>query len=239
MKILLLSVSLALLSDIIVIGQQPNTVARGFAARQLISNVLSTTQVSGSLEYNGKCGSDFFVPDLPAIRVPKKLNGESPQSIFRYMFSIDSRMAISQEGNGNIRVIESGVQTDVLHVRINHLSFNRTSDPDEALHVVLSAPEVRSFMKSNAIGQPFNVHEPPLYLLPGPHASPMPGIRNISGELNDVTLAEALDFILQTFPGLWLYQDCENLNGQRVVYFGLFPDPGKMWFWGDGQTMLR
>jgi len=65
------------------------------------------------------------------------------------------------------------------------------------------------------------------------------GVRSISGELNNVTLADALDYVLKTFPGFWLYQDCESLDGQRLVYFGLFPLPGRMWNWVNGHTLVK
>jgi hypothetical protein len=145
---------------------------------------------------------------------------------------------VSQESNGIIRVAETGVQTDILVVKIAHLSFDRISDPDYALHVVLSAPEVQSFMRAHGIGQPFDTFSAPIYELPGAQnagASPRPGVRIISGELNDVTLTDALDYLLKAFPGFWLYQDCETLDQQRVVYFSLFPVPGRMWSW-DGTT---
>jgi hypothetical protein len=31
---------------------------------------------------------------------------------------------------------------------------------------------------------------------------------SVSGELNDVTVAQALDYIEQTFPGFWMYENC-------------------------------
>lgn len=71
------------------------------------------------------------------------------------------------------------------------------------------------------------------------HVPPNPGVRSISGELNDVTLADALDYVLKTFPGFWLYQDCETQDQQRVVYFGLFPVPGRMWSWEKGSTFVK
>jgi hypothetical protein len=148
---------------------------------------------------------------------------------------------VSQESNGIIRVVEPGVPTDILGVRIDHLSFDGISNPDEVLEVILGAPEVRSFMRAHGIGQPIDSFaSPPAYRLPGmKHVQPKPGVRSISGELNDVTLADALDYVLKSFPGFWLYQDCGTPEQQRVVYFGLFPVPGRMWLWEDGSTFVR
>jgi hypothetical protein len=37
------------------------------------------------------------------------------------------------------------------------------------------------------------------------------------GELNNVTVAQALDHVLQTFPGFWLYQNCHNPDEARKI----------------------
>jgi hypothetical protein len=236
--------SLALVFDVAAIGQQPQRFSEerfreGIHTAQLILNVLATARVSGSLEFNGKCGPDVLVPDLPPVRQPRKPHAASPVNALRSMFSVEGRMVVSQESNGTIRVVEVGVQTDILHVKVSHLSFKGISDPDQALNLVLGAQEVQSFIQTHDIEQPFNIFTPPIYTLPGVNASPNPGVPSISSELDDVTVADALDYILKTFPGFWLYQDCESFGGQRVVYFGLFPLPGRMWMGGNGHTFLK
>jgi predicted transcriptional regulator len=34
-----------------------------------------------------------------------------------------------------------------------------------------------------------------------------------------VTVREALDYVLQTFPGFWLYENCQSTGGHRIVHF--------------------
>jgi hypothetical protein len=242
MKRLLATASLALLFDVAAVGQQPEPIIR-FDTAQSVLSVLAAARVSGSIQYNGKCGPGprVLVPALPPIRAMQKPYPADPADTLRTMFSIDGGIVVSEVRNGTIRVVETGVQTDILGVRIAHLSFDKISDPDYALHVVLSAPEVRSFIRVHGIGQPFPQIFGPVYEVPGAqntNTSPRPGVRSLSGELNDVTLADALDYLLKTFPGFWLYQDCETLDRQRVVYFGLFPVPGREWTW-DGTTLSR
>jgi hypothetical protein len=210
----------------------------GLRTSQLVSNVLASARVSASLEYNGKCGPDVPVPDFPRAREPLKPYAQNPVNTFRSMFLVDGRIVVSQKSNGTIRIIEAGVQTDILDVRIGHLSFQKISDPEEALGMVLGAPEVQSFIRARGIGQPVDMYTTPLYLLPGINRSPA-GMRSISGELNNVTLAEALDYILKTFPGFLLYQNCQSPDGQRLVYFALFPAPGRIWVWENGQTLVK
>jgi hypothetical protein len=239
LKRVLATVLLALFFEAAAVGQQPQPIVIRYDTALSVLNVLTTAQVSGSIQYVGKCGPNVLVPDLPPIRATQKPHPPNPVETLHTMFSIDSRIAVSQGSNGIIRVVETRVQTDILGVRIDHLSFDGISDPDNALEVVLAAPEVQSFIRAHGIGQPFDTHSAPLYKLPGMrHVPPSPRVRSISGELNDVTLADALDYVLKTFPGFWLYQDCETPDQQRVVYFGLFPAPGKIWTW-DGTTLER
>ncbi len=234
MKRILAIPMLALVFDIAATGQQPQQV-------QYLLSVLAGAGVSGSLEYNGKCGPSVLVPDLPPIREPQAPDAQNPAATLRSMFSIDGRMLVSQNANGTIRVVESGIQTDILQVRIKHLSFNLISDPEEALDIALAAPEVQSFINTHGIGQPVNPLIAPLWALPGAERNTTPGpvVRSVHGELNDVTLAEVLDFILKTFPGFWLYQDCKSPAGERVIHFEFFPIPGRIWVWGRGRMWLK
>jgi hypothetical protein len=139
-----------------------------------------------------------------------------------------------------IRIVESGVRLDILQVKIKRLSFDSVSGPSESLNLILDAPEVQSFIETHRIGQPFDITSwPSLLKSSGVKKTPMPGVPDVSGELNDVTLADALDYTLKTFPGFWLYQDCESSDGQRLAYFGLFPVPGRIWLWGKFGTEVR
>ena len=52
----------------------------------------------------------------------------------------------------------------------------------------------------------------------------MPGALTLKGpsvpELNDVTVEQALNAVLQTFPGFWLYQNCHDPRGRRKISVG-------------------
>jgi hypothetical protein len=240
MKRLLAAASLALLLDVAAVGGRPQNAFLMKARRALtLQLVLRAEQVSASIQYRGDCGPSILMPDFPRILEPQKPYPANPVDAVRAMFSVDGRFDVSQGSNGIIRVVEPEVQTDILGVRIAHLSFDMISNPGNALEVVLSAPEVQSFMQVHGIGQPFDMFASTGIGASGmKHVPPNPGMPSISGELNDVTLADALDYVLKSFPGFWLYQDCETPDQQRVVYFMLFPVPGRMWSWNDGTTSV-
>ena len=42
------------------------------------------------------------------------------------------------------------------------------------------------------------------------------------GELDDVTVSQALDYVVQTFPAFWVYEDCVTKEGARSVYVNVY-----------------
>jgi hypothetical protein len=246
MKRLLAAASLALLFNVAAVGGQPQNALSAQARRALtVQLVLQAERVSASIQYRGDCGPGILMPNFPRIFEPLKPYPANAVEAVRAMFSVDDRFAVSQGSNGIIRVVEPGVRTDILGVKISHLWFDDISYPEEALDFILYAPEVQSFMHAQGIGQLTDmfaftgIAPPPAYRVPGTkHAPPNPGMPSISGELNNVTVADALDYVVKSFPGFWLYQDCETPDQQRVVYFMLFPVPGRMWSWNSATTSV-
>ncbi len=130
-------------------------------------------------------------------------------------------MQVTQE-DGMMRMIEKNVPTDLLKVKIHDLSFfpqdTKENDavygPRMAMRVILNSPEVVAFGKAQNIG---NLPSPDHgFALPGDCCGPG---RIVHGELHDVTVSQALDYVLQTFPGYWIYENCVTEEGARSVYF--------------------
>jgi hypothetical protein len=45
----------------------------------------------------------------------------------------------------------------------------------------------------------------------------------VSGELNNVTVSQALDYMLKTLPGLWVYKNCPgDGKDKRLVLFTFY-----------------
>jgi hypothetical protein len=228
----------ALLLNLAAVGQQEQRFRESVTTARRIQDVFATGRLLGSVQLDSACRPKDAIPDFPQTRGPKKPYEKSPADTLQYMFSIDPEVMVSKDGKGFIRIATAGVQADILHVQIKSVSFNAISDPGEALAIILNTPEIQSFVQAHGIGQPSNSSLPPLYLVPGVKKGPARGMPNVSGELKDVRLTDALDYLLKTFPGFWLYQNCQGQDGQRIVYFGLFPTLGRMWAWGD-DTLVK
>jgi hypothetical protein len=180
---------------------------------RLIRDVLQHAQVSGSLVYSAACPRVGRFPEVPSVRLP--LYPGSPAEVLQKMFGGDSKMRVTQEPNGMVRMAETDVPSDILEIKIHHVSFHDSvsgsgpvGGPRLAMMRVLVAPEVVAFTKEHGITTGGLVFEG-IY----------PKLAEVPGELNDVTLAQALDYILKAFPGYWVYENCTTPEGRRSVNF--------------------
>ena len=182
----------------------------------LVQKILSNAQLSGSLEYWGVCDVFKPRPEFPKLR-PVSGHEGSAREVLQEVFADDTKMRVTQESDGKIRMVETDVPKDLLEVKLHHLSFpSNYHGPRMALNAILHTQEVRRFRMEHNIGPKTAWEEG--FGLPGDaiaiHKPSVPG------ELNDVTVAQALDYVLQTFPGFWTYQNCHDPDGVRTVSFG-------------------
>ena len=121
-----------------------------------------------------------------------------------------------------VRMVETDIPTDLLDFKISHLSFGPPDQPpytfggpNSALISVLSHPEVLAYRKVHNIG-PFA----DTFVGPGNSARK----QMVSGDLYNVTVKQALDYILQSYPGFWIYENCESdkYKPGRYVFISFF-----------------
>jgi hypothetical protein len=189
-----------------------------------ISRVLSRSHISGSLSYWSPeaCeGSSYsYYPVTPVLR--RSESSGPPIQILQEMFADDPKMQVSEDSRGIVRMFEKDVPKDLLDIKIHHISFDPLGvearvlrGPNMAIRTILNTPEVEAFRKAHKIG-PFSQ----IFRLPPDVNSD----KAVSGQLEDVTVAQALDYIFQTFPGLWLYGNCPRggKGDERNVYFWFY-----------------
>jgi hypothetical protein len=184
----------------------------------MIGRVLAKARVSGSLVYHGQCQDRGGTEDLPAVSSPKRYEMNSIQML-REMFADDSKMQVARDINGNIRMVETDVPRDLLDLRIVQVPFasdSRIHDPRVAVSQIMVTPDVKNYMTVNNIGPVV----PDFRLFIGPLSRNAP---KMSGDLYFVTVSEALDYILNTYPGFWAYEECKGEAGSRKVFFQFFP----------------
>jgi hypothetical protein len=187
-----------------------------------IDDVLRSSQVSGSLIYQGYCGRTL--PEAPPLRDlnPKDYSGP-PSRVLQAMLADVPNMRVSQEANGLVRMTATDIPTDLLDFKIHDMPFYDASEdnsfnhgPNMGLIAIEMNPEVRAFRKAHGIGP--NADS---FIGPGDAASG----KVLYGHLKDVTVLQALDYILQTFPGFWIYENCMSAEGERSVRLHFYKRP--------------
>jgi hypothetical protein len=186
--------------------------------------VLEKSGISASLVFSARCQAPT-PPEFPPLRVLTSTDGP-PLSALRKMLADDKHIRLTQDVDGGmIRMLEIDVPDDILNVRISHISFNGVysrgtygvDNPNEALHIILGSPEVESFITANHLDLVFNDSG-----IGGGGERP-PDQPHLSGSFDNLTIQQALDRVLKTFPGIWVYQNCpQDEARERRVYFRFF-----------------
>ena len=196
---------------------------------QTILEVLNTAKLSGSLVVSGSCKDLNYpeYPEIPALCVAPR-NAGSPLQTVRTMFGDAPSIHVSQDANGIIRMVGKGTPTDILKVKITHLSFDQgqggIGSANAGLGIIKASPEFQLFLKSRNSKWPFEGG--PISILADKNGSvtPTPSyVPHISGSIDDISIEAAMDRILKTFPGLWVYENCPGSGTRkRIVYFRFY-----------------
>jgi hypothetical protein len=219
-------------------GQQSMTINERIQSIRPILAVLHKDNLSGSITFSGSCDVSAW-PDFPHFRAPLHDQG-SAQELLREMFSQNPSIGVTQDSRGIIRIVEENVPTNMLDVKIDEVVFGNASNgnlafsPGVALDSILSAPEVRQFLAGNGVELLFRGG--PVSLIIPQGGSPFPVTApHVSGKLRNVRLSEAMDYVLETFPGVWVYENCPaGPKRNRVVYFQFYELSG-----GRGSYVVK
>jgi hypothetical protein len=202
--------SLALLASHC-LGQDKGGIDENWAV-PVVQKILSSAQRSGSLEFWGGCDIAWPRPEFTRLRPVLGHEGSALDAL-QEMFADDTKMRVTQDTDGKIRMVETDVPQDFLEVKIHHVSFPPDyHGPRGAVYAILHTPEVMDFM-AHKIG--------PARAWGGwgmPSEMVAVGMQSVRGELNDVTVSQALDYVLKRFPGFWTYQNCHDPEGRRTIF---------------------
>ena len=185
--------------------------------------VLDKTSLSGSLEFSGKCNSFNYpgFPEFPHLHAVATNEASALQTL-RALFADNQAMRVSQEPNGTIRMIENGIPSEILNIHIKHISFDNAYSggysANSALEFIMATPEVKQYLLIHNLKWPFSITADSI-LIPTGNFIVSPSIPHISGSLDNVTLKEALDYILKTFPGIWIYEYCPCTEKRSGIFY--------------------
>lgn len=124
---------------------------------RVIRDVLKDAHVSGSLIFSGGCKFQDRTAPVPTVGMSR--HSGSVRETLQSMLAGNSKIRVTQDPDGMIRMVESDVPTDILEVKIHHVSFpaNEPDSFDEArrplymagiliaLKTILRTPELVAF----------------------------------------------------------------------------------------------
>lgn len=197
-----------------------------------MSELFLLTHNSGSLTLKGTCEITNVTNGVESDALPNPPQGpfQNLGEALTEVSKINPHLSWSRDADGFVRIRDNRVPDDVLRIRLQRVHFKRIRDSNAAIRIILEAPEVQAYFKENDIERSTSFNAS-MYTTPK-------GFRTLSGDLHNVTVAEALDKIVWFFPGLWVYRECENGSLRRLMVDGFeVGSPGSAP--ADGQPALQ
>ena len=202
----------------------------------LVANFLAEYNLasSASLVYQGRC-ENYEVVDRSAPRMRVKGTDDALVALHE-IFADDPHMQITREPSGMVRMYDEDVRRDLLDHRFDRITIQRQGVPSVALAVpnevlwgILESPEVNAYLEARSIHRPGAPGTFRWIEFVVPEGGP-----TMPADLKNVTLAQALDGVMQTFrPGLWVYKECgDHFWARRIValeYCTIFPFRHATW----------
>ena len=170
-----------------------------------VLRVLEENHRSGSLVYRGHCTDSGGMAD--SFRVALPAHDAPPVEALRQAFVNDPTLTVKEDSSGMIRVVGGDVQPELLGVMIHDVKFQEENDPREATYKLLASPELKTYMQG---------HRVEFVTTSGGLVPPASG-RHLNGTLTDMAVSQSLDRIAQTFPGVWIYEECITEQGEKRV----------------------
>jgi hypothetical protein len=199
--------------------QETNPTPKLMAPLWPLFESLRKANVSGSLEFSGHCGPNTS-PNWPHWRVLASSAG-TPLQVARETFADDPTIQVTQDADGTVRMIQTGVPTDLLDLRINVIPHFLADYANSAKESILWTREVEAFRIAHHIPAASGAAA-----MGGPGRSGLDPPKSFEA-MHDVTVSQAMDRILKAFPGIWVYRDCLQPDGKsRFVWFSFFSSKG-------------
>jgi len=187
-------------------AQVPWTAVENYADRQFLD-----FRASGSIALSGTCNvalpGDSFVtekiipPDARLKDLGKALN---------FLALMNPHYSWARSQNGFVQLRDDRVNDNLLAVRLDYFVIWGDIGPDEAVNELMSAPEAKSFMRTNAIerGMTFTGSDFDNHWMGSP--------RN-SVPLKNASVEETLNQIVTLYPRFWIYNECLGASMRRMT----------------------
>jgi hypothetical protein len=166
---------------------------------------------SGSLILVGACqtqseGDPIFAGFI--FDPPPKTTLTLDQSL-NFIAMVQPHLAWSREENGLVRVRDDRAIGSILDLHIKRVEISDASNVSEAVNTILSLNEVQAYLLEHKAQLVPVLSSEDVFGKGVTSQSPPPQKRS-SIVIENVSLKDVLDRIIQNFPGVWIYSECSG-----------------------------
>jgi hypothetical protein len=153
---------------------------------------------------------------FPLIKVQPPSIGKTGLAAMREIFQNDERVAVTEDGEGIIRIRIGEVPTKILETKLSLVALKPTDqyNPDEALGTIIKTKEMGSAMHSLRIST--------APTLAGAVTEPMKELPHLPASIRNVTAEKAIDLVAKTWAG------------EGIVVYGICAEPEEK----NGDTLF-
>ena len=180
--------------------------------KEAILSVLRQGNLSAIVEVRGRCLDAHAIAYTLKVNPQRSQEGE-PLAQLRSLLSGNQGLNFFVNGANLIVISSEGVDRDLLQVRIRHLRLSETEqyNPNDALLAALASKEIQGYMSQHNISLTNQWG--------GLRAVPSTEMTHMRPQFDDLTLDQFEKKILETFPGIVVYQECSMPHGRVLVSF--------------------
>jgi hypothetical protein len=169
------------------------------------------TRTSGSLVLLGACRTspdgDVVVTDQIKISEPR--SSKSPDEALDILAQVNDHITWHRQSDGLVQVKDDRASAPILSLLIKQVELKDVVDLGDAIHKLLLAPEIKTFLDRNRIEMPVVYSSSFLSnQLVTRQRAETPSAPRYSRTLTNVTLEQALNSVVRDFPGVWTYSEC-------------------------------
>jgi hypothetical protein len=176
-----------------------------------VASAFLRTKTSGSLILAGKCDQTFegHVVSTEPIFAPSPDSFALIDSALNALSRVAPQLVWQKQTNGLIRVRDNRVEASLLTLRLRKIELKNMVDLNDAINKLLENRELRVYLhqKHVELATVYNESFVSNQITSGA-LSTSPDTKRLSRTLTNVTLADALDYIVRIFPGIWTYSEC-------------------------------
>jgi hypothetical protein len=179
-----------------------------------LSSTLESLNCQAVIEYSGRCYRPRAIIAPAIVLNASPIRREDVAGTLQQVLSKDKRFTITSNQDGIFTIAQADIPQDLLNVRIREIVFTEQQqyEPRDAMHAVLSAPEVQEYMQAHRISAANDWG--------GLVAGPGTGGPHLNPKIEDITVLYAIKTILKTFPfyaHLAVYRECSESDGRRII----------------------